>query len=171
MMRAWLKSALAGCAPKESELKRMTNKKETGLREVICTPSRGATHNVRRVKQRAGCVEDALNHRLARGGWRQGQPRLSGNETTNFGNLGRNTFPRSAPTELIDRLLKFAWFQMLKKSVVKRSDCLSVSFPCVTPFSSRTYRHRGKGVCHRGRPFFSWQTKPPIWVTPRFAAK
>jgi len=31
------------------------------------------------------------------------QPRLSGNESTNFGNLGRNTFPRSAPTELIDR--------------------------------------------------------------------
>src|SRR5260370_4540806 len=73
MMRAWLESAATGCAPRKSELTRMTRMEGNSLREVIFTPSRGSGSIVRRFADGARYQQHASSYRLARGGWRQGQ--------------------------------------------------------------------------------------------------
>src|SRR5437667_5792685 len=73
MMRAWLESAATGCAPRKSELSRMTRMEGNSLREVIFTPSRGSGSIVRRFADGARYEQHASSYRLARGGWRQGK--------------------------------------------------------------------------------------------------
>src|SRR5258708_28058066 len=73
MMRAWLESAATGCAPRKSELTRMTRMTGNSLREVIFTPSRGSGSIVRRFADGAGYKQHASSYRLARGGRRQGK--------------------------------------------------------------------------------------------------
>src|SRR6267154_5472604 len=74
MMRAWLESATAGYAPTNREPNSRTKMEGISLREVIFTPLTGMRPtSIRRFEERAGYLAGALNYRLARGWWRQGE--------------------------------------------------------------------------------------------------
>src|SRR6266571_5174130 len=82
MMRAWLESAAADCAPTKSAKNRISRIRGTSLREAMFTPLGDDASLVRRFENEAGYVLGARTHRLAGGCPRQGA--LHSNDTLRF---------------------------------------------------------------------------------------